>query len=148
MTAATMLKRINTMRKELGKYEKEIRNYSKLAEEAPCETARVAYQKWIGYYRKMIDAKENQIAEASKKAAAMANNEEREAMIKDMAEDMAKRGFADRGFTTNGLRYAIEHNMYGFTDRTEHCYSMTIEGKGMVFTSGTLETVARYILNN
>ena len=34
-----------------------------------------------------------------------------------------------------------DHNWYGNTDRTLHCYTLRIEGLGVLFTSGTLERV-------
>lgn len=149
MTAATMLKKINSHRKEIIRTEKEIARYQKeyLGKDEP-EHIKEEGRKWIAYYRKHIEKHEAMIAEISKEAAKLATEEEQKAMIKAMAEDMTKRGFADRGYTTKGLRYTIIHNQYGFTDRTAHCFSMRIEGKGMVFTSGTLETVAEYILKN
>ena len=149
MTAATMLKKINSHRKEIVRAEKEITRYQKeyLGDDEP-EYIKAEGRRWIEYYRKHIEKHEATIAEISKEAAKLADEEEQKAMIKAMAEDMAKRGFADTGYTTNGLRYRIDHNKYGFTDRTAHCFTMWVEGKGMVFTSGTLETVAQYILKN
>jgi hypothetical protein len=149
MTAATILKRINAQRKEIRRYEKEIAYYKKeyLGENEP-ENVKEDGRKWIAYYTKHIKRVEEKIAEMSKEAAKLATEEEQKAMIKAMAEDMAKRGFADEGYTTNGLKYLIIHNQYGFTERTDHCFSMRIEGKGVVFASGTLETVAQYILKN
>lgn len=149
MTAATMLKKINSHRKEIIRTEKEIARYQKeyLGKDEP-EHIKAEGRRWIEYYRKHIEKHEAMIAEISKEAAKLATEEEQKSMIKAMADDMAKRGFADRGYTTNGLQYSIYHNQYGYTDRTAHCFSMKIEGKGMVFTSGTLETVAQYILMN
>ena len=149
MTAATILKKINSRRKEIARTEKEIARYQKeYLGENEREDIKAEGRRWIAYYRKHIEENEAAIAEMSKEAAKLATEEEQKDMIKAMAEDMAKRGFADSGYTTNGLKYLIIHNQYGFTDRTEHCFSMRIEGKGMVFTSGTLETVAQYILRN
>ena len=146
MTATTMLKRINSKRKELARHEREIRYYQK--EYLTEENLRDEGRRWIDYHSKFIDKIEAQIAEMSKEASELATEDERKAMIKAMADDMEKHGFKDHGITTKGLRYGIERNKYGYTDRTTHCFSMTIEGKGMVFTSGTLETVAEYIINN
>ena len=149
MTAATMLKKINSHRKEITRTEKEIARYKKdyLGQNEP-EHIKAEGRRWIAYYRKHIEKHEAMIAEISKEAAKIATEEEQKAMIKAMAKDMAERGFADNGYTTNGLKYLIIHNQYGFTERTDHCFSMRIEGKGLVFTSGTLETVAQYILRN
>lgn len=149
MTAATMLKKINSHRKEIIRTEKEIARYQKdyLGENEP-EHIKAEGRRWIDYYRRHIEKHEAMIAEISKEAARLATEEEQKAMIKAMAEDMAKRGFADEGYTTKGLKYLIIHNQYGFTERTDHCFSMRIEGRGVVFSSGTLETVAQYILMN
>lgn len=147
MTAATMLKRINTLRKEIAKHEREIKRYEKEYIATGMEHMIREGERWIAYHRSIIEKKEEQIAEASKKAAELANDEEREAMVKAMAQEMAERGFKTKGFTTKGLRYIIEGNN-GWTERSLHCWTMYIEGQGAVFTSGTLETVARYILNN
>lgn len=147
MKAATIIKRIGTMRKEIKRYEREIKYYEK--EYMTCEAPHMQNEgrKWIEYYRGMIRKQESKIAEASKEAAKLASKEERDEMIKAMAQDMAERGFEREGYTTNGLKYSIYGNS-GWTERSRHCWSMNIEGHGCVFTSGTLETVAEYIINN
>lgn len=148
MTAATLLKRINSKRKDIVRYEKEIKYYTKEYCGKGMPEHMVEHgNKWIEYYRKLIAKTEAAIADMSKEAARLANKEERDMMIKAMAEDMAKNGFKVSGLTTNGLRYNIYGNT-GVTERSRNCYSMNIEGKGTVFTSGTLETVAEYIINN
>lgn len=149
MKATTIIKRINTQRKEIIRYEKEIARYKKtyLADDCP-EHMKEEGRRWIEYYRKNIKKVEDKIAGMSKQAAEIADEEERREMIRAMADDMEKNGIKLDGFTTKGLRYTIHHNQYGFTDRTRHCWQMAIEGMGTVFTSGTLETVAEYILNN
>lgn len=148
MTAETMLKRINTKRKEIVRYEKEIARYKKVyLADGMADHMKAEGTRWINYYRECIARVETKIAEMSKEAARLANEDERKAMIKAMAEDMEKRGFKDSGYTTNGLQYSLLWNQ-GLTHRSKHCYTMYIEGKGTVFTSGTLETVAEYILNN
>lgn len=149
MKATTIMKRINTQRKEIIRYEKEIARYKKtyLADDCP-EHMKEEGRRWIEYYRKHIKKVEDKIAEMSKQAAEIADEEERREMIRAMADDMEKNGLKLNGYTTKGLRYGIDRNKYGFTDRTTHCWSMWIEGMGTVFTSGTLDTVAKYILFN
>ena len=149
MTAATLIKRIGTARKEIARMEKEIARYEKewCAADMPAHMAEEG-KHWIAYYRKLIEKQESKIAEMSKEAARLATADEEKALIKAKAEEMAKNGFKLDGYTTRGLHYSIYHNMYGETQRTAHCYSMAIEGKGTVFTSGTLETVAEYIIKN
>lgn len=148
MTAATMIKRISAQRKEITRYEKEIKRYQKdLNDPESGENWKNTCRKYIEYYNGHIKRVEAKIAEMSKEAAKLADADERKAMVKEMAKDMAERGFKTDGHTTNGLRYIIYGNN-GMTERSRYCWSMTIEGMGMVFTSGTLETVAEYILNN
>jgi len=147
MTTATMMKRIATKQKEIAKYQKEIARYESEKEEAQNKWHIDACTKWIAYYNKFIVKKETEIAEMTKQAAALASKEEMDAMIKAKAEEMATKGFKFDGLTTKGLRYSIYGNN-GMTERSLHCYQMAIEGMGMVFTSGTLETVAEYILKN
>ena len=148
MTAETLLKRINSQRKEALRHQKEINYYQKefCAQDMP-EHMKEEGRKWISYHDRRIREIEVKIAEMSKEAARLASEEEHNDMIKAMAEDMAKRGISKVGYTTNGLHYNIYWNN-GFTDRSRHCYTMNIEGRGTVFTSGTLETVAEYIINN
>lgn len=149
MTAETMMKRINSQRKEIIRYEKEIAYYHKeYCGKDSTEQMRAEGRKWIEYYQKHIARVEEKISKMSKEAERIATEEEKKQMIRDMAEYMEKNGIKHDGYTTNGLRYSIFHNQYGFTDRTKHCWQMSIEGKGTVFTSGTLETVCEYILNN
>ena len=145
MKAETMLKRINTKRKEITRHEKEIAYYQK--EYCSNENLKADGVRWIDYHSRLIRGLEREIAEMSKQATALATEDEKKAMIRAMAEDMEKRGIKKNGYTTNGLSYSIYWNE-GITKRSRHCYSMNIEGKGTVFTSGTLETVAEYIINN
>ena len=148
MTAATMIKRIGTERKEIARYEKEIRKYQKeIADEQLAEVWKNDCRKWIAYYEKLIAKHEIKIAEMSKQAAQLATAEEKKEMVKAMAADMMKNGVKTIGITTSGLNYRIYGN-HGITERSRYCYSMDVEGRGTVFTSGTIETVAEYILNN
>lgn len=157
MKAETMIKRINTMRKDVIRWRNAIQSENKKLAEAENEF-RNGYQinielcrdenaKWCKYYTGLIEKKEKEISEASKKAAEIATKEERLEMVKGMIEQMTKAGIQINGYTTNGLRYGIEHN-HGITDRSRYCYTMWVEGSGTVFTSGMIETVAEYILNN
>lgn len=148
MKAATLIKRIESKRKDIAKYQKQSRYYEK----EYCSEGNKAWaveegRRWIAYYAKLIDNTQEAIVKLSREAAKLATEEEHKEMIKAMADDMAKNGFSWYGHTTNGLHYTIEGNC-GLTERSRHCYSMIIEGKQTVFTSGTLETVAEYILKN
>lgn len=158
MTAATMIKRINSTRKEIARYEKEIEYHKKslakaeaefkAGEQINIEYIRVDTQKWIAYYRRLIAEHEDKVAELSKKASAIATEEEKQQMTEAMIKDVLDKGIKFEGHTTTGKRYWIEPNWYGITERHLHCVTMWIEGQGLVFTSGTIQTVARYILHN
>lgn len=52
-----------------------------------------------------------------------------------------------QGFTKAGKKFVLEGNC-GMTMRSRKCFTLTIEGIGCVFTSGTLEAAVEYILNN
>lgn len=153
MTAATMLKRISTLRKDIAKYNKEIANKEKDIKEYKtqnCPNWEYCIEdckRWIAYYNKMICKTEAKIGEMSKEAAAIATEEEEKEMVQAMADDMMKRGVAHEGYTTKGLRYWLDWNN-GWTERSAHCFTMRIEGHGLVFTSGDIKTVAAYILHN
>lgn len=160
MTTETMGKKINAKQKEIAKYQKEIaknnKHYSECVEEAKdnteiakrLEMIKADAEKWNAYYRNLIEKCESEIAQMTKEAIKVATEEYKKMMISAKAEDMAKNGFKPEGYTVSGLRYGIIKNCFGTTQRSAHCYSMWIEGKGTQFTSGTLETVAEYILNN
>lgn len=157
MKVETMLKRIGTVEKEIAKLHREISRKRKDIEEVRKEAEtnpninfegfKEYWEKNIEWDYKYIARYEEKIAAMRKEAAKLATKEEQDMMIKAMAEKMAKDGFKTQGITTNGLRYIIYGNQ-GWTERSMHCFSMDIEGKGTVFTSGTLETVAQYILLN
>ena len=158
MKVETMMKRIGTVEKDIAKLEREIARQYKEIEKTRKEAetdSRINfefYKEWeeqnIAQNRKYIAHYEEKIAAMRKEAAKLATKEEQDRMVKAMAEKMAKDGFKDKGITTNGRVYIIYKNSYGWTERSLHCYSMHIEGMGTVFTSGTLETVAQYILLN
>lgn len=51
------------------------------------------------------------------------------------------------GVTVSGKKWILEGN-HGWTERSRYCGSLYIEGIGTVFTSGKLDKVFDYILNN
>lgn len=77
-------------------------------------------------------------------------SEEEEKILKRIAKQQLKEkastiGYIQKGndiygVTPNGARWFAEHNWWGDTDRTKHCYTLRIGGK-CLFTSGTLDTV-------
>lgn len=100
--------------------------------------------KWIAYYNKQIEKYNDMLPDAIRA--------EEEKMLKKIAKEQLKNkastiGYIQykngdvKGITPEGKRWKGEHNWYGYTDRTLHCYTLRIEGLGVLFTSGTLETV-------
>ncbi len=55
--------------------------------------------------------------------------------------------YSFKGVTANGKRWILEGNN-GWTTRSRYCGTLYIEGEGCIFTSGSLERVFDYILNN
>ena len=66
---------------------------------------------------------------------------------KALATTMIACGRSTNGVTVSGKRFEWEGN-HGFAERSRYCGSLWIEGKGVVFTSGTITKVIEYILNN
>lgn len=56
-------------------------------------------------------------------------------------------GNSFKGVTANGKLWLLEGNN-GWTTRSRYCGSLYIEGEGCIFTSGRLDRVFDYILNN
>lgn len=52
-----------------------------------------------------------------------------------------------QGYTKSGKGFILDGNC-GLTERSRKCFTLTIEGKGCIFTSGTLEAAVEYIMNN
>lgn len=51
------------------------------------------------------------------------------------------------GYTKGGKKFVLDGNC-GLTERSRKCFTLTIEGKGCIFTSGTIEAAVEYIMNN
>ena len=51
------------------------------------------------------------------------------------------------GVTVKGKKWTLEMN-HGWTDRSRYCGTLWIQGQGTIFTSGRLDKVFDYILNN
>lgn len=58
-----------------------------------------------------------------------------------------QRGRDYEGVTANGKKWTLDMN-HGWTERSRYCGTLWIEGEGTVFTSGRLDKVFDYILNN
>ena len=98
--------------------------------------------------REEIIEKLKAIKEADKKEATerKAHKEEVKKLSNEFMENL-KDGIPYRGMTKEGKRYAMYRN-HGLEERSRHCFSLDIEGMGTVFTSGKIEKVVEYILNN
>ena len=65
---------------------------------------------------------------------------------KALAFQYVQKGRGFEGVTANGKKWILEAN-HGLTARSRYCGSLWIEGKGMIFTSGRIDKVFDYILN-
>ena len=78
--------------------------------------------------------------------------EEYEAWLKQFIVECARDGItisevnsnAIRGYTAKGERFWLEGNN-GFTERSWHCYTLTIANKGMIFSSGEFAAAYKYL---
>ena len=139
---------VKQIEKELGIHNKEMDSYMKHRAELVKENAPqhlIDYQdKWIAYHAKKLKEYREMLPEAARI--------EEEKMLKKIAKQQLKdkastigyiqiRNGDIKGITPEGKSWYGEHNWYGHTDRTLHCYTLRIEGLGVLFTSGTLDRV-------
>lgn len=99
--------------------------------------------RWIAHWTKQI-AKYTEMYPEIKRI-------DEEKMLKKIAKQQIKEkastigyivdGSTLRGVTPDGKRWYAEHNHYGWTERTLHCYTLHIAEMGVIFTSGTIEKV-------
>ncbi len=66
---------------------------------------------------------------------------------KALSMHFTQKGRSCEGVTTSGKKWILEAN-HGWTARSRYCGTLYIEGVGTVFTSGKLDKVFDYILNN
>ena len=66
---------------------------------------------------------------------------------KALALHFTQKGASYEGVTADGKKWVLEAN-HGWTERSRYCGTLWIEGIGTVFTSGRLDKVFDYILNN
>lgn len=64
-----------------------------------------------------------------------------------LSMNFTQKGRWFEGVTVSGKKWILEGNN-GWTERSRYCGSLYIEGIGTVFTSGRLDKVFDYILNN
>lgn len=88
-----------------------------------------------------------QAAEADLKAKEELRKKAFEAEQKEWAKDGITLERRYSGKTPNGKHFSIERNC-GFTDRSRHCYTLYLEGYGVVFTSGEFWRAYGVIKNN
>lgn len=140
MTVKQINSELKTNRRELAdatKYKDEL-----IKECAPDHI--IAYQdKWIDYYKKKIEKYEAMLPEAERIEEEKMLKKIAKQQLKDKASTIGyiKKGNNLYGVTPEGKNWFADHNWFGYTDRTLHCYSLSISGIGLIFTSGTLEKV-------
>lgn len=66
---------------------------------------------------------------------------------KALAMVYTQQGRRFKGVTASGKRWTLDGNC-GWTERSRYCGTLYIEGEGVIFTSGRLDRVFDYILNN
>lgn len=66
---------------------------------------------------------------------------------KALAMNFTDHGGYKEGITPAGKKWILYMNN-GWTTRSRHCGTLTIEGEGTIFTSGTLAKAFEYILNH
>lgn len=139
MTLKQLLKELDRSKKDLAAA---THHKEELVKENAPEHVIAGQEKWIAYYEKQVK-KYNDMYPEVKLA-------EEEKILKKIAKEQIKakastigyivNGNDLRGVTPDGKRWYAEHNHYGWTDRTVHCYSLRIDGN-VIFSSGTLERV-------
>lgn len=140
MTVKQILKELKTTRKNLEdvkKYKEELIN------EGAAKHVIDGQDKWIAYYEKTLKKYEEKLPDAMKAEEEKLLKKIAKEQIKEKASTMGyiKQGNDLRGITPNGKKWWADHNWFGHTDRTLHCYTLRIEGEGTIFTSGTLDRV-------
>ena len=85
--------------------------------------------------------------EADLKAKEELRKKEFEAEQKEWAKDGITLERRYHGITPNGKRFSIEGNS-GWTNRSRHCFTLYLEGQGVVFTSGEFWRAYGVIKNN
>ena len=131
------------IRDSLKRSKKELAHAIECNEEMLKERGFSGYDKEIAYYTKRIAQLEAMLPEAERI--------EEEKMLKKIAKQQLKDkastiGYIQKGnnlygVTPEGKNWFADHNWFGHTDRTLHCYTLYISGIGRMFTSGTLERV-------
>ena len=66
---------------------------------------------------------------------------------KALAMEYTSNGAFKEGTTPNGKKWVLVMNS-GWTERSRHCGTLTIEGEGTIFTSGTIAKAFEYILTH
>lgn len=66
---------------------------------------------------------------------------------KALTVTMIREGNISTGITAQGNRFTWVGNT-GYTTRSWHCGTLTIDGQGTIFTSGSVAKALEYILNN
>jgi hypothetical protein len=147
MTLKQITKEIKTNRSDLAREQKNLEEA--VAQNLPAHVIEYT-EKWIAYHTKRIAELEAMIPEAARAEEEKLLKKIAKQQIKDKASTISfiESGRELRGVTPDGKRWYAERNMYGYTERGLHCFSLRIEGMGILFTSGTLDKVIETVAQN
>ena len=139
---------VKQIEKEIKVHNKELDSYRKHRAELVKENAPqhlIDYQdKWIAHHEKQLKKYREMLPEAARIEEEKMLKKIAKQQLKDKASTIGYIQYKNgdiKGITPEGKNWYGEHNWYGHTDRTLHCYTLRIEGLGTLFTSGTLERV-------
>lgn len=139
---------VKQIEKEIGVHNREADRYRRHRAELVKENAPqhlIDYQdKWIAYHEKQSKKYREMLPEVARIEEEKMLKKIAKQQLKDKASTIGYIQYKNgdiKGITPEGKNWYGEHNWYGHTDRTLHCYTLRIEGLGILFTSGTLERV-------
>lgn len=142
---------VKAITKEITRHQKELKRVTKNHEEMMHERGFSCWEKEIDYEKKMISKYQEMLP------AAIAEEEEKaykKLMKQQIKEKASSIGYINvgngdiKGITPNGKKWYGKLNWFGYTERTLHCFSLSIEGIGMMFSSGLLDTVLETVAQN
>lgn len=111
--------------------------------------------KQIANAEKRFDKAEEKVEAYHRELAAVEDLKAKEELMKKEFEAEQKEWAKDgitlerryHGITPNGKRFSIEGNS-GWTNRSRHCFTLYLEGQGVVFTSGEFWRAYGVVKNN
>lgn len=112
-------------------------------------------ERLIANAEKRFDKAEEKVEAYHRELAAVEDLKAKEELMKKEFEAEQKEWAKDgitlerryHGITPNGKRFSIEGNS-GWTNRSRHCFTLYLEGQGVVFTSGEFWRAYGVVKNN